>query len=105
VVDVPLFPTADDFSTVTGRRARDSVPALKSDAEPDVATEASPVTCDDAIEAAVVSTPLVVVTTIWPVVEPMAPAFVMLPWVWVAGVLVSLNLASSPRQAEVLLDP
>jgi hypothetical protein len=65
----------------------------------------SPVTCEDAIEAAVVSTPLVVVTTIWPLAEPMAPAFVMLPWACAVGVLESESLLSSPWHAVPLVVP
>jgi hypothetical protein len=44
-----------------------------------VASVPRPLTCELLMEAAVVSTPLVVVTTICPLVEPIAPALVMLP--------------------------
>lgn len=46
---------------------------------PLVATAARPLTADAEIVAVVVRTPLVVVTTIRPLVDPMAPAFVMFP--------------------------
>ena len=55
---------------------------LRSEYAPLVATAARPLTADAEIVAAVVRTPLAVVTTIWPLVEPMAPAVVILPWVW-----------------------
>jgi hypothetical protein len=52
---------------------------LRSAYAPEVATAARPLTADAEIDAAVVRTPLVVVTTIWPLVDPIAPAFVRLP--------------------------
>jgi hypothetical protein len=45
-----------------------------------VARVPRPVICEVDIDAAVVNAPAVVVTTISPLVEPIAPAFVMLPW-------------------------
>lgn len=66
---------------VTGRRASANVPDPKSLADPLVATAARPETWVDAeMVLAVVRTPLVVVTTTSPLVEPMAPALVILPW-------------------------
>jgi hypothetical protein len=47
-----------------------------------VADAASPDTALEAIVDAVVSRPDVVVTTIWPAVEPIFPSFVTLPWTW-----------------------
>ena len=70
-----------------GTRATASVPLLMFPAfvVSVVADAANPLTAPAAIVAAVVRTPPVVVTTIWPLVEPMAPALVMLPWAWAEG--------------------
>ena len=70
-----------------------------------VALVAKPVTADEEIEAAVVSTPDVVVTTICPDVDPMAPAFVMLPWTWLSGVRESDSRESLPTHAVALVVP
>jgi hypothetical protein len=70
-----------------------------------VADAARPDTCPEEIVAAVVRTPLVVVTTICPLVEPIAPAFVILPWTWLVGVLASDSRESFPWQAVPAVVP